>query len=126
MRDPKESAIELLETRGQRDAARVLERCNITLRQLERRPTRLGEGPPLAEVLIHPPKELADSILGGSMPESDWSNQIERALREAAERDDFGILVIQWVGAKPQTPAGDAPPAKRYAQGGLPGREAGI
>lgn len=132
MRDPKDSAIELLEARGQRDAARILERCNISIRQLDRKPTRLGEGPPLVEMLIHAPKELAgvvhgDAPSGGS--QSDWGNRIERALRDAAERDDVGVLVIQWVetGAPNAGPgaATPGPAAPRRSSGGTPGRGAG-
>jgi hypothetical protein len=122
MRDPKEAAIELLEARGQRDAARVLERCKITMRQLERQPERLGKAGPLAEVLIHAPKELEACVHGSSMPESSWSGHIEQALRDAAERDDFGFLVIQWVGTGPERPELNRPPKRA---GSVPGRRAG-
>jgi hypothetical protein len=122
MRDPKESAIELLQERGMRDAARVLERCKITLRQLDRRSERLGASLPLADVQIHAPKDLADCVLGSSMPEADWSNQIERALRDSAERDDLGVLVIQWVETEPSPPRVSEP---RKSSGFTPGRQAG-
>jgi hypothetical protein len=127
IRDPKEAAIELLLQRGQRDAARVLERCSITMRQLDRRPERLGEGLPLAEVLIHAPKELAACVHGSSMPEADWSNQIERAFREAAERNAYGALVIQWVGTSPAAPpaAGGTSKQNSGQSGHTPGRSAG-
>ena len=125
MRDPKDAAIEILDSRGQRDAARVLERCAVTIRQLDRKPSRLGEGPPLVEMLIHAPHELASVVLGGSNPESDWSNRIERALRDAAERDEVGVLVIQWVETGPDSPRVEPPPPARRPSGGTPGRGAG-
>ena len=126
MRDPKDAAIELLDNRGQRDAARVLERCNITLRQLERKPTRLGEGPPLAEMLIHAPDELASVVLGSANPvESQWSGQIEQALRDAAERDDVALLVIQWVETGGERPPSQVKPLPRRSRGETPGRGAG-
>jgi hypothetical protein len=125
MRDPKDAAIELLDNRGHRDAARVLERCKITLRQLERKPTRLGEGPPLAEMLIHAPTELATVVLGSANPvESQWSGQIEQALRDAAERDDVALLVIQWVETGKDRPQTVKPPPRR-SSGETPGRGAG-
>jgi hypothetical protein len=124
MRDPKETAIELLESRGQRDAARVLERCKISLRQLDRKPERLGTGGPLAEVMIHAPHELAACVLGSHMPEADWSNHIEQALRDAAEKEDVGVLVIQWVESGPDRPDVTAP-AKKRTNWDTPGRSAG-
>jgi hypothetical protein len=125
MQDPKDSAIELLDNRGQRDAARILERCHITMRQLDRKPTRLGEGPPLAEVLIHAPRDLAAMVISeGNQVETRWSGQIEQALRDAAERDAMALLVIQWVetGGDPQT-QGESRTRRRDA--GIPGRGAG-
>jgi hypothetical protein len=57
------------------------------------------------------------------MPEADWSNQIERALRDAAERDDFGVLVIQWVQTGLERPQTETRPKRGGAES--PGRAAG-
>jgi hypothetical protein len=100
MNDPRIAALELLREWGQVDAARALSQCTLAVRHVGAPGGRRPGTPPQADLLIHAPAEILRCIRHHSLPQGDWANEIERALK-AALHPRIGVRDIQWTQTEP-------------------------